>query len=98
MVAAILVSHEERLQQIALAEEEERLRQEIEELVRETETAERAQEEAVWAQESALALAESRAKEPRDEFVAQTYTPPEPHVFVPLRVDGRQLCAPTEAV
>lgn len=39
-------------------------------------------------QESAVATAESRAKGPRAEFVAETYTPPEPHIFIPSGVDS----------
>lgn len=46
VVAEVLAAHKERLNQITLAEEEERMRQEAEVLVRETETAENAQEEA----------------------------------------------------
>lgn len=42
MVAIVMAAREERIQQIALDEEEERLRREGEELVRETETAEKA--------------------------------------------------------
>lgn len=52
------------------------------------EAAERAQEEEAWAQEYAVALAEARLKETCTEFVAETYTPPEPHIFVPSGVDS----------
>lgn len=46
MVAVVLVARKEQLQQIALAEEKERLRREAEVLERETEAAKRVQEEA----------------------------------------------------
>lgn len=35
-----------------------------------------------------MVLAESRAKEPRTDFAAETYTPPEPYIFVPSGVDS----------
>lgn len=56
--------------------------------MRVTEVAERAQEDTVWAQESVLALAKARVQVTRDNFVAETYTPPELHVFVPSRFDS----------
>lgn len=33
-------------------------------------------------------LAESRVKGPRAEFVAETYTPPEPQIFIPSGVES----------
>ncbi|KAI8530370.1 hypothetical protein RHMOL_Rhmol11G0052800 [Rhododendron molle] len=61
---------------------------EVEELTREIKMVEKASEEAVWAQEYAVALAESRAKETRPEFAEDTYTRPEPQIFVPSGFDG----------
>lgn len=58
VVAAVLAAREERLQQIAWANEEERLRREAENFVREAETAERAQEEEPWVHEAVVTLAE----------------------------------------
>ncbi|XP_058225789.1 uncharacterized protein LOC131334672 isoform X2 [Rhododendron vialii] len=66
-----------------LRAEAERTRAEGEELVRETEAAERAQVDVAWARESAMAQAKARAQVTRAKFVAETYTPPESHVFVP---------------
>ncbi|KAI8555035.1 hypothetical protein RHMOL_Rhmol05G0143000 [Rhododendron molle] len=61
------------------------MRREGEVLERETE---KAQEEAAWAQESAVALAESRAKDTRPEFVAKMYMPQEPYIFIPFGFDS----------
>lgn len=69
-----------------LAQEEEQLRAEAErrraeeeELVKEVEEEEeRAQRDVGWAQQMAKAWAQVHA-----EFVPETYTPPELHVFVP---------------
>lgn len=83
VVEAVLTAREERQRAVELAHEEERLRAKAEELVRETEAAERAQEDTTWTQESAVALAKARAQVERAEFVAETYTPSKPHVFVP---------------
>lgn len=95
VVVAVLAAREERQRQIEKAQEEERLRAEAEgtsddeqDLVKE---AERAQADAAWAQESAVALAKARAEMTRAEFVAETYTPPEPHVFIPSGFDSYQL-------
>lgn len=68
--------------------EVEKARAEGAEFVRETEAAERAQVDAAWAQESAVAMAKARALVEHVEFVAETYTPPEPHVFVPSGFDN----------
>lgn len=34
-----------------------------------------------------MALARARAQATRADFVAETYSPPEPHVFIPSRFD-----------
>lgn len=56
--------------------------------VRETESAERAQEEEAWAHKHAVILAKSIRQSPRPQFVVETYAPPEPHLFMPSRVDS----------
>ncbi|KAI8533336.1 hypothetical protein RHMOL_Rhmol10G0000900 [Rhododendron molle] len=56
VVEMVLAAREERLKQIALADEEERLRRENEGFARETEAAEKAQEEVAWAQEAAALI------------------------------------------
>ncbi|KAI8550676.1 hypothetical protein RHMOL_Rhmol06G0126300 [Rhododendron molle] len=88
VVEAVLATREESLQQIARANEEERLMREEEALATETVTAEKAREEGAWAQEATVTLAESIRQAPRAKFVAETYTPPEPHLFIPFRVEG----------
>lgn len=60
-----------------LAQEEEQLRAEAERR-RAEEEEERAQRDVGWAQQMAKAWAQVHA-----EFVPETYTPPELHVFVP---------------
>jgi hypothetical protein len=94
-VAAVIEAREARLQEIARWDEEQRLIREAEEaaraqeeLVRETEEAERAQEEGPGAYEVAVTWAEARRGEARAPFVAETYVPPEPHVFVPSGADS----------
>lgn len=89
VVEAVLTAREERQRAIELAREEERLRAEAkraradeEDLEREAEAAERAQFDAAWVRETAVALAKARAQEAHAEFVAETYAPLEPHVFV----------------
>lgn len=89
VVEAVLIAREERQRAIELAQEEERLRAKAEragadeqDFVREAEVAERAQLDAAWARETAVALAKARAQEKWAEFVVETYTPPELHVFV----------------
>ncbi|KAI8554993.1 hypothetical protein RHMOL_Rhmol05G0139200 [Rhododendron molle] len=88
VVAAVLAAREARQRQIALAEEEERRQQEAEEFSRESEAVERAQEEEAWARESAMELAKSRPQVAHAEFVAETYTPPKPILFVPSGVNS----------
>lgn len=51
--------------------------------MREAEGDERAQVDAAWARESIVVQAKARAKVTRNGFVVETYTPLEPHVFVP---------------
>lgn len=46
-----------------------------------------AQFDEAWAQQMAVAVAKVRAQEKHPEFVAETYTPSEPHVFVPSGFD-----------
>ncbi|KAI8538348.1 hypothetical protein RHMOL_Rhmol09G0095900 [Rhododendron molle] len=100
VVAAVLTAREERLREIALSDEVERLKREQEtvekaqeDLVRETETAERGQEEMAWVQKRAVTLATSWLGRQRATFTAETYAPPEAHLFVPSGIDS---CEPLQ--
>lgn len=88
VVATVLATREERQRAIELAKEEEQLRAERagadeQDFVREAKGDERAQVDAPWALESAVAQAKARAKVTCTGFLVETYTPLEPHVFVP---------------
>lgn len=83
----VLTAWEERQRAVELSKEEklraeaERAWADEEELVREN------QFDEAWAQQTAIAMAKVKAQEKRSEFVAETYTPLEPHVFVPSGFD-----------
>lgn len=82
VVAAVVAALEERQKAIALAQEEERLRDEVErawvegeDILREMETAKRARAEAYNSDDG-------KATE-RTKFSAEAYVPPTPHLFIP---------------
>ncbi|KAI8572799.1 hypothetical protein RHMOL_Rhmol01G0228600 [Rhododendron molle] len=83
VVEAVMAAREERLKEITLHNEEERLRREEDIRAREAEPTERAQEEGPWTYKVAVTLADSIRRMPRHRFVVETYIPPEPYVVIP---------------
>ncbi|KAI8562214.1 hypothetical protein RHMOL_Rhmol03G0017300 [Rhododendron molle] len=90
VVEVVEKAREERLAEIARWNEEQRLIREAEARAQEAEPeqAEVAQEEGLWMNEVAVTLANVIKGEARRAFVAETYTPPEPHVFIPSGAEG----------
>ncbi|KAI8538523.1 hypothetical protein RHMOL_Rhmol09G0109900 [Rhododendron molle] len=87
VVEVVMAARAARSREISQSDEEERLIREAEARAREAEPAERAQEEGPWTHEVAVTLANSLRELSRHEFVAETYTPPDPHVFI-IRAEG----------